>query len=340
MTKQVHILVSYKSFKPPHPASVSFFKGIQPLDDMTQIFRMNFWEVFSSIRIYNQSPSEVNYIGVRSGLSRIHIYYSDENKLNETEDDDFILYYTLPIEGYLTEEENRRLTQNTSQTLDAREDVLRQAGMGAFLGGLEAEIKGHTAWVSDQVEVGISEEIAAISAYYFYAFILLLRIERNQITADITPHIDASHRANRQVIKQRIRLINLERYFLTEDRTNNTYLKSICIKLEKKYRLHDKYQRAVARHSAFEHHMDNTSKILQSEKVSSLTNMISLLTIVSIPLVAMQVLFGINLAASVYSDWAAILAHQTTYAVLGLAIIVVLVPLASLWALDKLRNRS
>jgi hypothetical protein len=88
-----------------------------------------------------------------------------------------------------------------------------------------------------------------------------------------------------------MRLLNLERYFLLGDRTNNIFLKEACVKLSRQFRLDKRYRKASARHEAFENHINNTSKALQSQRAASLTKMVFLLTVLSVPLAAMQVLF-------------------------------------------------
>jgi hypothetical protein len=339
MSKQLHVLVSYRSFNAQVKESARHTASSSPLTDMTQIFRMNFWQVFDTIYVYNVEPAAVQYMNVSCTLTRVRLFYSGKTRLNRTEDDDYILYYTLSLPETLAASGEAAVTTIATESLSAKEDVLRQAQMARLVDGLRSGYKGHSAWISEDFDPSFADEVAALAAFYFYAFILMLRIERHQITADITPQLDVNPAIHNHIISQRIRLINLERYFLTQDRTNNAFLKEICTRLEKKYRLLQRYERASARHSAFEHHMDNTSKALNSQRVSSLSNMIALLTITSIPLAAMQLLFGINLAGSIYLEWHNVLSHHMTYVVFGIGVLAVLVPLLLLRMIDAAHGK-
>jgi len=157
---------------------------------------------------------------------------------------------------------------------------------------------------------------------------------------DITPQIRAGDKTVRQIIEQRMRLLNLERYFLLGDRSNDPSLKEISVELRQLYRLDERYLKASARHEAFENHINNASKALQSQRAASLTKMVFLLTVLSVPLATMQVLFGINMDSAIYQKTKEMFLEKTTWAVVVVAVSIVAVPILAARLFDFIRVKK
>lgn len=339
MTKVLNILISYKQHDARIKSSSTLRKGSSMLEDMTHIFRMNFWEAFSLVRVYEGLDQPIDYLGLPGAIKTIMLIESDRGRLNETEGDDYILCLSVAFAGAIDRPTESALTQTTGATLEARESILRQTPLANLLNELKGDIRGHSAWFNDEMDERLQQQVLFIAAFYFYAWVLLLRIERNQVDLDITPNINLQRRAMSHIITQRIRLINIERFFLTEDRSNRSELKELCMMLSKKYRIQERFDRATRRHTAFEHHLDNTTKALQAQRAASLSNMIAVLTLMSVPLAAMQVFFGINVTNSLYADSFHVFFSPATYLIIGASILCVLIPLGILRLVDWKRRR-
>jgi hypothetical protein len=341
MATLLHVMICYHHHT-PNAELDRRFDTTQSLAAMTVPFRISFSRTFGEVRVRESQSRKVTISSIEGTVDRIFVFASDSTRLNGTEHDDFIVYYQVLISGEIDGNTRQLLTSNSPTSLKERESVIEQtaAGHNALLFSTDTEFKGHSAWISEEVLDGYSGTIACISASYFYAWILALRIERNQLLQDITPKIRAGDKTVREIIEQRMRLLNLERYFLLKDRTNERVLWDVCVKLSEKYRLDERYQRASARHTAFENHINNTSRALQSQRAASLTNMVFLLTVLSVPLAAMQVLFGINLDGAIYQKTKEIFFYKTTYAVLGVAVAVVMFPMFAVTFFDLIRGKN
>jgi hypothetical protein len=81
--------------------------------------------------------------------------------------------------------------------------------------------------------------------------------------------------------------------------------------------------------------MENTANALQAQRTASIGNMIFWLTMLSVPLAAMQVIFGINLDNAIYRQVDGLLQY-TTFAVLVAAVLIVAVPVLAANLIDWL----
>jgi hypothetical protein len=346
MATLLHVMICYQYHYPDTGIDRILYTEGQhtegPLKVMTAPFQIAFSNAFGEMRVREALSCEVTISSVSGRVERIFVFWSDKGRLNGTERDDFIVYYQVLISSEIDADTLRLLTTNSSESLKARESILSQTAAGQFPLRL-ANYSGHTghsAWTSETFPDAYSETVACISAFYFYGWILALRVERNQLLQDITPQIRAGDEAVGEIIEQRMRLLNLDRYFLLGDRTNNSFLKEICVELSDKYKLDKRYKRTSERHVAFENHMINTSTALQSQRAASLTKLVFLLTVLSVPLAAMQVLFGINPDGGIYQKAREIFLDVTTYLVPFAAVAVVAVPMAVVGLFDFVRGRK
>jgi hypothetical protein len=331
-------MISYRSYTPDEK-DVILEKDNIPLSQMTHIFRMSFWEVFSQVRIVDIGLCSITLCGAMGTVNKIFIFESANDRLSGTEGDDYIIYYRVDFPTTIGKKLSERLLLSTPAALSEREQIFSNDKSTHLASNLTGEFKGHRGWVCNDGAVNTSAGFPYLAAYYYYGWILSLRIERNQITQDISPHLNADDEIITATIKQRMRLINLERYFLSGQRSYLPSLQKAGGSLVSLFNLANRYESALSRHVAFESHVQNTAKALQARRASSLGKMVFLLTVLSVPLAAMQVLFGINLEASLYNKSRLVASDIITYAIIFAAISVVLIPLALLRIADYNRDR-
>jgi len=346
MANFLHVMICYQDYK-PNLQRDAIFDTSSSLNLMTAPFQIAFDSVFGEVRVRKSQQREVKISSLNGTVERIFIFASDKARLNGTERDDLIVYFRILIDG-IDAETVDLLTTNSPVALTERQSVIEQAFGGEVPLHLSSYSRypGHQAWISEVSPDEYTGTIACISAFYFYGWILALRIERNQLRQDITPQIRAGDKIVAQIIEQRMRLLNLDRYFLVGDRTTNSYLKEICTKLSERFRLGKRHRKMSERHAAFESHIDNTSTALQAQRTASLTNMVFVFTCLSVPFAAMQVLFGMSLDSSIYLKTAEMISNTKTYvvALAAFAVVGVLVLLLMLVArihahiVQKLRN--
>jgi hypothetical protein len=340
MTTFLHVMICYHYYQP----NAQFEKTIDAADSlgiMTAPFKMAFERVFGEVRVRNAQPNEVSISSVSGKVDRIYIFESDKARLNGTERDDYVVYYRMAIADEISAGVKELLTTNSGASLKERESVVTQVAGNDAPPRLTifTRYPGHCAWISETCPEDYSSVVACISVFYFYAWILALRIERNQLTQDISPQIKSGDIVVRQIIDQRMRLLNLERYFLLGDRTNDSLLRNVCTELSERFLLAKRYRRMSARHIAFETHIDNTSKALQAQRAASLTKMVFLLTVLSVPFAAMQVLFGINPDSAIYQKAKDIFSDPITYLVASAAFAAVMLPMIFPLIYDLIRSR-
>ena len=87
MPNKFIVVLSYKEHTSvARPKSVfELHEHDQVLQNMTRIFRMNFWAVFSSIYVYSASKKNTVVYGKPATLSDIYVCHSDPEKLDGVE---------------------------------------------------------------------------------------------------------------------------------------------------------------------------------------------------------------------------------------------------------------
>lgn len=334
MKNYLHVMICYQGYKPDLQRD-AICDTSSSLNLMTAPFQIAFDSVFGEVRIRKAQQTAIKISSLNGTVERIFIFASDKARLNGTEREDIIVYFRILMDG-IDSATDEHLTTNGPASLAERQSVIDQAfgGEAPLHLSYYSRYPGHQAWISDVFPDQYDGTVACISAFYLYGWILALRIERNQLRQDITPQIRAGDKIVAQIIEQRMRLLNLDRYFLVGDRTNNNYLKEICTRLSERFRLAKRHRKMSERHAAFESHIDNTSTALQAQRTASLTNMVFVFTCLSVPFAAMQVLFGMSLDSSIYLKTEDIISNATTYVVAlsAFAVVGILVPLLMLGA--------
>jgi hypothetical protein len=333
MTTHLHVLLSYKHFKGQIQSTLAMGADSHIPRNMTHLFRMNFWAAFDRVAKIEFDKTSVRYLDLDATVNTVVLFKTNKRRLTESGGHDHVVYFCLQIENSLDNEQAKHATAATIELLQEREDVIRQTPAHWLLGHLESDHIGHSAFIAEAPD-RFAEDLMCLAAFFFYAWILILRIEREQSAMNISPDMHTIARSSRDIIAQRVRLLNMERYFLSIDRTNVGYLKDICLQLVKKYRLSERHERAARLHASFEHHMDNTEKALQSRRFSTLTNMIAILTLISIPLATLQVMFGINLSSSIFREWRDIFSNHIIFVSVALALAMAAIPLVALRVFD------
>jgi hypothetical protein len=181
--------------------------------------------------------------------------------------------------------------------------------------------------------------LSSVFAFYVLAWLTSLRIERNQLQTKLTVGPETLASSGWAIADQRLRILNLSRYFLTQDRTNDAALKAVCDALATKFKLLSRYERALSLHREFEHHLDNTSKIVQSQQLGSVSNLLLILTLLSVPISFFGAIITINMQNEIFLSPIHILADYRIYLILVFGFAVSLVPFAALRIHDRFRGK-
>ena len=150
-------------------------------------------------------------------------------------------------------------------------DVINHCDGTGFMDAFSSDVPGYSAHTTEREEFADDESIALISSFFHYGWTISLRLARDQLSININPNESKILYSSSDIIKQRVRLINIKRRFLSYDRTNNRELQELCNTLRNKYNMDVRFESLNTIHEFFEHHLDNASKIMQLRKTRAVS---------------------------------------------------------------------
>lgn len=218
--------------------------------------------------------------------------------------------------------------------------LARTIGLGGMLDQLQSApgfSVGHTSFHPDLPWTGRESTISAVYGFYVAAWLSALRIERRQLATRVEPVASLDVPAGIEIANQRLRILNQQRFFLTTDRSNDLELRGLCEALATKYRIAARNARALELHAAFEHHLDNSAKLHSARELGSVSNLILILTILSVPISFFSAIFAINLKSEALEKPWDLMGDYRIYVAFLIGTAVVGIPFLLLKLFDRAR---
>lgn len=288
---------------------------------MTHIFRMNFEKTFSSVSLFKCPNVSTSIFGIPATISEIFICHSGTDKLEKTEPDDYLICAVLDTHGSPAQIDDsiQKWQLETKLHPSSYFKQLFDKALGReFSCYFSSDVPGfssHT--VTEPHRSDDNQHLALISCFYYYGWLIFLRLHREQINTTVSADEADTLSSAGTIIRQRIRLINLRRYFLTQDRSSFPSLQKLCEDLKLKYNYAMRYEGLTTTHDLFEHHMDNTSKILQLKKTRAVAHTLNILTLSSIPLAIIGIALNIDLRTSIFQEPDTVFEMTTLHKIIG-----------------------
>jgi len=309
------------------------FAGFTP---MTVMFDIACHSVFSSARLLDVGAPSLAVDGATVTLRQAVVFSSDPDLLDRTEGRNYVFVAALDIDGVEDQTEASKSISTRFGRPEGKLALLEALGLGDLARSLIADpdrIMAHNSWTIPRAEEDLRLPLTTLFAFFFYGWVILMRIERFQMQMPLSQADNPAN--NRNIIKQRLRLLNFTRYFRTDHITNHALLQQYRRDLGKKMRFEDRYAKISATHNSFEHHLDNISKTSQNQKLGSVSNLILLLTVLSVPIGFISAAVAINFASPIFRETFAILLDPRLYVLVLTGAALVLVPLMLLKLIDR-----
>lgn len=343
MTTQLTFALSYKRFHPsfPLPPVLGELDAAPILPLMTINYRLCFWRVFERVWKFDPANSEVMAFDLPAVLTDVHVLQSRAQKGGDAADYVLVatLHFEVDIETLTAARANVREKFASDHFVKMYEGLLKQTPAKRLVEALSSDFTGHSSWTGEVSDIGVTHS-PHIAAFYHYGWILALRIDRQHIMMNLSTREIANVSNAQTILKNRIQLIQIQRHFLNEDRSNNKELQNLCKKLQEKYKLSHRFERLSRVHRAMEEHLDNTFKVQQSSATRTTNATIRLLTFSAIPIGILSVLLTLNLTSSIFSEFPQVVADARVRAILAVSFLVPFVLVGLAMIIDRLtRNR-
>lgn len=303
------------------------------MEGLTEIFRTSIRSAFSDVALID---------GVVSGViapdgckvERCAVFYSPRSFLDETEGDDFIVVFCINIESL----DMGQLAKYSGK--DGKFELIRRCGYGDFISKFTPStinIVGHRSYMCELFDADMEciNTYLLIYAFYTYAWVLLLRVERDQQGVKLFATKRHLGECGASIMKQRLRMVNLRRYFFTNDRSNNQYIKKYCSDIFKSFHLSRRYEHIAVSHRGFEYYLSSAANLVQNAELGTVSGLVLISTILSVPINFFAAVMAINISGgSVFVDPSGVYRNVSVYSVLGVGICFLTVP----FVLIKLRD--
>lgn len=311
------------------------------LSGLTTIFRLAFRSMLSQIRIFKLPRKHVKAAGASIEVMHCCSFRASTADIHGRSAPDFLLITVLEI---LPDEAatNAETVWQSFRSMERKIQLLGKCGLKpvveAYSSAPEKTVGQNSFVVPEQLEPN-SKLLSSVFAFYFLAWLTSLRIERSQLRTELTVGRRALAASGWKIANQRLRILNLSRYFLTKDRTNDATIKALCEALSIKFKLQSRYDRALSLHREFEHHLDNTAKIIQSQQMGSVSNLLLILTLLSVPVSFFSAVIAINIKSDIFKSPAQVISDPRIYLILAIGFFASLLPFMALKIHDWVRSR-
>jgi hypothetical protein len=345
MARELFAIVSYKAGS---LAALDAEGGtrLSTLEDpglVTLGFRKIFWKVFSEGGVWRGS-SRFTWLEHELEATEMCVVRSDGARLDGMEGEDFVVVLRLEtgedpqelyeevgrirVAGHIDEQEMVRLL----------EDGLESTPCGRVLGSFGSDYPGIQLWAPEgPVETDGVETLLA--AFYYYGWLIIQRLDRSQADVELAADYSKITEGVRSIADERVRLINLDRYFLTTNRSTLPAVQEVCRQLVERFHLKQKYERHLAVHQSLERHLGNTAQLIQENRSRLLNRSMSILTFLAMPIGIFSAVMAVSLSADVIKRPTNLLLEQRLWLTVAFSFLVPLVVLGIAIVVDRVRSR-
>lgn len=120
--------------------------------------------------------------------------------------------------------------------------------------------------------------------YYYYANLICWRLEREQISLNLHVDKEPDEHLLKTLSDHRLRVINLYRYFLTNNRSSNLVIRNFCRSRVDAHNIKAKYKRYHEILTACETYINNINSLSQAKGSQAVKKILHLLAFFAIPL--------------------------------------------------------
>jgi hypothetical protein len=170
---------------------------------------------------------------------------------------------------------------------------------------------------------------STVYGFYYYAFILQYRLERMQVEADVS-----GENFNENLIKQKTYLLNLNRFFLTTNRSEHQDIKAAANKAVEQFGLERKFDLRSKNIQLFEDLIIRKISVIDTYRSKLLKQAMTVVTFLGMPLVLISTLMGLDPHANVVNSFTSTVSNLKWVIILSF-IPLVIITFLQVWRLVK-----
>jgi hypothetical protein len=296
------IIGSYHDFDLP-PATESFNKvdhnTVFP-EDVTLGFRGIFWNVFSDIAKVSDTPYEFQWLGegwrleaafvARSFKQDMQLYLEEKYHI-------FILLHVISMSGKDSIWINQRAFSSKLNEQDLLASLYRAVSGMPGVPDFKRAKHSRNLPARFLIPVGslnVDTSTAALLSFYSFAQLIVWQIGRDHAAIELKPDPLDINTKLASVLRNRARIINIGRFFLTKNITNNPVRSVIVGNARKHFRIKEKFEGFVETNDLIERFFLTSNQIRQNKTAKVLNVTALFLAIVGLPTAIMSMLIALQ----------------------------------------------
>jgi hypothetical protein len=283
-------------------------------ENVTQGFRNNFWRVFSSLTEYDKEDFNFTWLGRNWRLISIWVSESRDVDFATYLDDKvniFLVFVLEPAEQPPYTPITKLIFENELNEQLAFEQLLqcfRNHSFYAFLRSFQHNVKNdnekHNGFFHFSCPHSPVPVDTAVAFFSFYAFCLLMtwRIGREQTRIQLHIEQKSFRKEMRSVLRIRSQIINVQRYFLTRNISNEEGIKKLAKSIRDKFGIETKIGGFLPLNESMEQHLRTAAQVSADVKATVLNVIVFSFAAISLPISLMSMLLTISDQASIIKN--------------------------------------
>lgn len=283
---------------------------------MTNGFRIVFGRVFTRAWELTGHPAAIRWLDEDVRIERAVVLHSDREAMEGLEGDNWLLVLALRVDGEAQQVRDRmndaRAVRGTGADRVVFDELMAALGecpITRVFGALRFEVPD-TKVTAVQAPDDAAAAMPLLAGFYYFALMTVHRIDRDQVRASMPIDPGFVDEASVDFIaRTRVRLANVNRYFLTTNRSQYPEVRDVCVRLAENMRLAERLGRQIEIHHDMERHLDNIAQIAQvrssrqTQQASERTNSVLFyLTVIGLPLAVFSAVMTFSLDAPLVKD--------------------------------------
>ena len=286
------------------------------LAPMTNGFRIVFGRVFSQVVEMDDHPRSARWLDEDVRIEGVWVAHSGPGQLEGLERDCWVAVLRLAVDGDAQAARDRmndaRIARGAGMdraVFDELAAALGECELTRLFGRLTFSVPD-TKLTAVQPAAEAAQAMPLLVAFYYFGLMTVHRIDRDQVRTDMPIDTGVHNEEGAIAIaRTRVRLTNVNRYFLTTNRSQYPAVRDVCRALAEGMSLESRYERQLAIHRDMERHLDNISQIAhvrssqETQQASERTNSVLFyLTLIGLPLAAFSAVMTFSLDAPLVSQ--------------------------------------
>lgn len=274
--------------------------------NVTLGFRNNFWRVFASLTEHDRDDHEFEWLGRRWMF--VSFWVADSSNVDfasylDEKRNTFLIFIIKPLYDDRHIPIRRLIFDNGMDEQSAITSLIEAFRGQPYHGYLQMfrhrlNLSGLFTWTASSEPVSIPSAVAFFS-FYSFCLLMIWKLAREQTHINIAVESRDLQEQLRTVMRMRSQIINVERYFLTQNISNDRLTNLIARDIRDRFGLVDKFNRFLPLNESIERHLQ-TAIQMRADLKSTILNYVALsVAAIGLPVSFLSMLLAFNPDATV-----------------------------------------